>query len=206
MRDIYQSYNLIPKKSLDRTYIRGSKYIDSIATQNLLDFVERSKLLEANEVTIIDHRVFLIDINLEGYFEETLSGWEQINRSILNPVKRLHRKKFVELLEQKLDEVHIEDELFEKTYLNYVRLNVKSYDAIILYTYLLEILCIRHNRVYIAEENVNQLNLEYSLTLNQYYEIILNNLNNKGSNKNLTSIGTILKLLRKISVFHKVEL
>ena len=72
----------------------------------------------------------------------------------------------------------IEDELFEKTYLNYVRLNVKAYDAIILYTYLLEILCIRHNRVYIAEENVNQLNLEYSLTLNQYYEIIMNNINN----------------------------
>ena len=31
VRDIHQSYNLIPEKSLDRTYIGGSKCIDSIA-------------------------------------------------------------------------------------------------------------------------------------------------------------------------------
>ena len=74
VRDIHQSYNLKPEKSLDGIYIGGSKYINSIvATQSLLDFIERSKLLEANEVTITDHRVFLIDINLEGYFKETLS-------------------------------------------------------------------------------------------------------------------------------------
>ena len=37
-------------------------------SQNLLDFIEESKLLEANKVAILDHRALLIDINLEEYF------------------------------------------------------------------------------------------------------------------------------------------
>ena len=53
VRDIYQSYNLIADKELDCTYIGGSRCIDSIAgTQNILDFVEGSKLLKANKITI----------------------------------------------------------------------------------------------------------------------------------------------------------
>ena len=96
MRDIHQSHNLILEKIIDKIHIRGSKYIDSaVMTQNLLDFVEGSKLLEANEVTISDHRALLIDINLEEYFEETMSSWDQINRCVLNLARRLHRIKFI---------------------------------------------------------------------------------------------------------------
>jgi len=73
--DIHQSYNLIPENNLDKTYIRGLKCIDSVAiTQNLLDLIKGSKLLEANKVTKSDHRVLLIDINLEEYFKETMSS------------------------------------------------------------------------------------------------------------------------------------
>ena len=68
------------------------------------------------------------------------------------------------------------DEHFEELYLDYVKSSVKSYDAIILYVYLLEILCLRQTRVYIAEENVNQLNLEFSLNLYDYYEILIKTL------------------------------
>ena len=51
---------------------------------------------------------------------------------------------------------------FEKVYIEYTKLNVKAYDAIILYIYLFEIICLRHNNVYIAAENISQLNFEYS--------------------------------------------
>ena len=46
MRDIHQSYNLIADKDLDSTYIKGSKYIDSIAAiQNILEnYLKRMKL------------------------------------------------------------------------------------------------------------------------------------------------------------------
>jgi hypothetical protein len=70
---------------------------------------------------------------------------------------------------------------FEKVYIGYVRSSVKAYDAIILYIYLLEILCLRQTRVYVAEENVNQLNLEFSLTLGQYYELIIQDIRNNKS-------------------------
>ena len=66
-----------------------------------------------------------------------------------------------------------EKKSFEELYIEYIKTSVKAYDAIILYIYLLEIRCLRQNRVYVAEENVNQLNLEYSLTLDQYFNIIV---------------------------------
>lgn len=72
----------------------------------------------------------------------------------------------------------IQDEIFEQIYIKYMKTNVKAYDAVMLYIYLLEIMCMRQNRIYIAEENVNQLNLEFSLTLNFYYEDIIKSINN----------------------------
>jgi len=65
-----------------------------------------------------------------------------------------------------------EDKMYERLYIDTVKTQVQTYDAVILYIYLLEIQCLRQNRVYVAEENVNQLNLEYSLTLNEYYYTI----------------------------------
>ena len=67
---------------------------------------------------------------------------------------------------------YTEDENQERLYIASMKTQVNAYDAIILYIYLLEIVCLRQNRVYVAEENVNQLNLENSLTLNEYYYTI----------------------------------
>ena len=53
----------------------------------------------------------------------------------------------------------LNDENYESLYISSMKTEVNAYDAIILYIYLLEILCLRQNRVYVAEENVNQLNL-----------------------------------------------
>ena len=94
-----------------------SKYIDSVATiQNLLDYVKRSKLVEINKIIISDYRGFIIGINLEIYFEEKLNCWDQIFRSVINLERRLHRQRFIKLLEEKLDEMRIEDKLFKMTH------------------------------------------------------------------------------------------
>lgn len=71
---------------------------------------------------------------------------------------------------------YTEDENQERLYIASMKTQVNAYDAIILYIYLLEIVCLRQNRVYVAEENVNQLNLENSLTLNEYYYAIENSI------------------------------
>jgi len=66
----------------------------------------------------------------------------------------------------------VEDEIHEKIMISSIKSQVHAYDAIVLYIYLLEVVCLRQNRVYVAEENVNQLNIEFSLTLNEYYYTI----------------------------------
>ena len=77
-----------------------------------MDFIEKSILLETHDITCTDHRAFLININLESYFEDDMSSWDQINRCQLNPARRLHRNKFIELLEEQLDITNIKNELF----------------------------------------------------------------------------------------------
>ena len=71
----------------------------------------------------------------------------------------------------------MEDEMQERIYISSIKSQVQAYDAIVLYIYLLEVVCLRQNRVYVAEENVNQLNLEFSLTLNEYYYAIEQSIN-----------------------------
>ena len=71
----------------------------------------------------------------------------------------------------------MEDEMQERIYISSIKSQVQAYDAIVLYIYLLEVVCLRQNRVYVAEENVNQLNLEFSLTLNEYYYAIEKSIN-----------------------------
>ena len=56
----------------------------------------------------------------------------------------------------------VEDEIHEKIMISSIKSQVHAYDAIVLYIYLLEVVCLRQNRVYVSEENVNQLNLEFS--------------------------------------------
>ena len=59
---------------MDNTFIRGSAPIDTIAISlRLSEFVEGYKLFETNKFVVSDHRAYVIDINLEGYFGEQLS-------------------------------------------------------------------------------------------------------------------------------------
>jgi hypothetical protein len=60
----------------------------------------------------------------------------------------------------------------QQQYIKLVQSNSDSYDSIVLYIYLMEIQCLRQSKVYIAEENINQLNIEYSMSLKEYYNTI----------------------------------
>ena len=41
-----------------------------------------------NEIIDMDYRSYVIDINLEGYFNEEVSEWDKINKSILDSSKK----------------------------------------------------------------------------------------------------------------------
>jgi len=50
-------------------YILGSTQIDAIAMINtILDYVDRYKLIDYNEIIKTDHCGFMVDIALEEYF------------------------------------------------------------------------------------------------------------------------------------------
>ena len=69
VEDVHTRFNNIQIDQLDNTYKNGSKYIDSIAaTPGIINYIEGSRLFEVKEITLIDHRVCMIDIILEKYF------------------------------------------------------------------------------------------------------------------------------------------
>ena len=66
VKDVHISFNMIEVINLDSTHIVGSRCKDSIAVSyNLIEFVEGSKLYEINEIINIDHRSYVIDLNIE---------------------------------------------------------------------------------------------------------------------------------------------
>ena len=71
VEDIYVNFNNIKINQLDNTYKNGSKYINSItATPGVISHIEGSRLFKVNKITLINHRAYMIDINLERYFSE----------------------------------------------------------------------------------------------------------------------------------------
>ena len=59
---------------MDNIFIRGSAPINTIAILlGLSKFVEGCKLFKTNKFVVSDHRAYIININLEGYFGEELS-------------------------------------------------------------------------------------------------------------------------------------
>ena len=61
----------IEAEELDPIHIRGSNLIDSIEEiEGMLEYIKGYKLLDVNEVITLDYRVYLVDINFEGYFRK----------------------------------------------------------------------------------------------------------------------------------------
>jgi len=110
VEEVYSRINNVPLNELDKTFIHGSSAIDSVAVlEGLIEFVEGSLLVPNNEIVNTNHRAYIIDINLEDYFNEEFSYWNAINHVILDPAKRSHRIKFLVELENQLDQYQLEN-------------------------------------------------------------------------------------------------
>ena len=114
VQDVHSMHNRIPLKELDSTNINGSKPIDSIAlSSGVIDFIEGAKLLGNKNVIITDHRAYMIDFNMEEYFQDQFSSFVGVNRALLNPSRKSHRNVFVEELENQLNTCNIEQQLLK---------------------------------------------------------------------------------------------
>ena len=66
IQDVHYVFNQIEFSQMDNTYLNRSKLINIIAiSPNLIECIEGCKLYKVNELIITDHRLYIIDINLE---------------------------------------------------------------------------------------------------------------------------------------------
>ena len=66
-----------------------------------------------------DHRSYLMDINIESYFNDQFSLWNQVNRTILNPSRQSHRTIFYEELKDQMNIYNVEESLANPSTLSY---------------------------------------------------------------------------------------
>ena len=92
---------------LDNTHKNGTKCIDAIAaSDNIMSFIEGCILCETNEIIDTNYRGYMVDIDLNTYFDEDFSMWDEINRSLLDSGKRSYRERFAELIDKELDSIN----------------------------------------------------------------------------------------------------
>jgi len=193
-------------------------------TNSIINLCESSTQNLNDNFTLEEQNNYLQQMNIGGV-KATINKstnkliWHLVKEDgtrVINPIKKTPDKTFEDLSMEKIktnktfkqlfkEYNKSDEELFEILYLQYIKTSVKAYDAIILYIYLLEILCLRQNRVYVAEENVNQLNLEFSITLQEYYDLILYNIGNLNPGTELYIPASILWDVNKIKTKDSIE-
>lgn len=101
-------------------------------------------------------------IALQWYFVKS-DGTKSIvpKKDVINKLKKFTSKKISN------------DEYYQLLYIDNAMAQVNAFDGVMLYLHLLEIYCLRQTKLNVSEENVNQINLETSISFNKYYEYIL---------------------------------
>ena len=70
VQDIHYIFNQIEFQQMDNTYLTRLRPIKIVAVSpNLIECIEGYKILEVNDIIITDYRLYIIDINLERYYE-----------------------------------------------------------------------------------------------------------------------------------------
>ena len=59
---------------MDHIEVRGSTPIDTIAiSHGAMKYVEGSRLMECNKIIFTDYRAYIVDVNLNDYFDDQIS-------------------------------------------------------------------------------------------------------------------------------------
>jgi len=60
-------------------------------------------LTESNEIAASDHRGYVIDIDLELYFQQEKNTFNIVNFEILNPLRRTYKEQFRNAIDEIID-------------------------------------------------------------------------------------------------------
>ena len=80
-----------------------------LVSVGMFEIVEVIELIECNEIVDSGNRGYLIDLNLEAYFDKDFNQENEREQRLLNPNKRCHRKVFVDVCEELLNRLPIEN-------------------------------------------------------------------------------------------------
>lgn len=145
-------------KDTDEKLVKFNNKYDSKTQSDFLNFYK------------VDGMRFFIDKNGKKKWHLVNSKGEKVLKKDKNIVK-LSNKDFI----------------IEKDYIEIVKYEINCYDMIVLYTYLLEVQCLRQGKVYTAEENVYQIEYENCIVLKNYFISIKNYLETNVQNITIPS-------------------
>ena len=99
--EIHYKVNNVELRELDKTYKNRSSLINSIAAlSSIIEYVVGYRLMNYNEIVETDHWAYVIDVDIKEYFDKAFSGWDNINRVMLNLARRSYKNAFVESIEE----------------------------------------------------------------------------------------------------------
>jgi hypothetical protein len=158
-------------KDTDEKLVRYNNKYDNKKQSDFLNFYK------------VDGMRFFIDKNGKKQWNLVNSKGEKVIRKNKNVIKLTNK-----------------DYIMEKDYIDVVKSEINCYDMIILYTYLLEIQCLRQSNVYTAEENVYQIEYENCILLKNYFIAIKNYIES-----NVQNISIPSSLMWNVSEFDDIN-
>ena len=113
--DIHKVLNGDTADGKDKTFKSGSKQIDAVlATEEVLESLQDSLILDFKDIVDSDHRGFLFDLDVCQYFSVEASDYDTTDNVTLNPAKRSHRRKFLEKVDEYIDQLNLLETVTEK--------------------------------------------------------------------------------------------
>ena len=99
--DIYGIINTDNNSKRESIYLYRSKCIDTITTTTeLLQCVDGYKIVEYNKVILTNHMGYMVDFNLEWYFECKNFNLDQVDSLKLDSKRASHKVLFIEKVEE----------------------------------------------------------------------------------------------------------
>ena len=78
-----------------------------LGTEQIVRVTRGSKIVDFNEIIIIDHRGFIFDIDINEYFNLPASQYNRSKLRKLNLINRTHQIKFRETLEEYINQMNL---------------------------------------------------------------------------------------------------
>ena len=126
--EVHSKVNHMSDGRIDHTEENESMQMDAaIATEDALNSMTGSKLVDFNKIVMLDHRGFTFDVDLHYYFNMLPSNYDAMQARTLNPGNRKHRTKFQEALEECAKATQTEEKLAR---INHTKVSPKELNTI----------------------------------------------------------------------------